>query len=112
MGYSFGWSDRVTVECPKLDEFMREFVSLCERYGVGYSEGGGYLVLRAFKDADFAMFTDRVEEYQGGVPWLDEAKKLYESRLAEFRAEDNRVETIKREKSEREQYERLKAKYG
>lgn len=115
--YAFGWNERAAVECPAMDSFINDLAAVCEKHGAGfemesYSDGGGYLVVVPYKSADFTIFSGHLDEYRGGIPWLDEAKARYDKAREEWNAESQRQEAIRREADDRATYERLKRKYG
>ena len=114
-GYSFGYGS-TRVKCAELDRFRHELRALCERYGIGFELFDNYddcrsLRIVSIKEADFDIFIDGLDNYTGGIPWLDEAKAEHQ-RL--YLAESARIFEAgerKREIEERAQYARLKAKY-
>lgn len=97
--YDFGWGKAYAVECPELDAFIGDIVSVCKKHGVGIDvDRGSYddrarIAIVPFDRADFDFITDDLEEYRGGVPWLDKAKALYRERYDSHRAAEDAART-------------------
>lgn len=112
MGYKFGWRGP-EVEIPELEAFMTELRALCERYGIGfelnsYGEGCGGIVIVPFDNGDWDIFADHLEEYEGGIPFLDQAKAEYERLQEEQRQRQAQAELERNKRAQAADEERLR----
>ena len=109
MGNTYAFTDcgpdEAKVECPQLDIFIKELKAVCKRHGIGFTledTGYGYdcsvpeMVMVPFKSADFDWITNGLDEYRGGIPWLDAAKAEYIARR-DGHYEEQEVRTAKAE---------------
>ena len=89
--YSFGYGQKADeVEIPELDVFLLALFKVCKKHGVGMrvecSDYAGGLVLTSIDLGDWGMFTQSLDEYEGGVPFLDAAKIEWQKRKADREA--------------------------
>jgi hypothetical protein len=83
--YSFsGWAlnDPDGVECPELDALVADVKAAFEKHGAGIGVESDYessdkIVLVPFGKTDFDWLTDDLDDYSGGIPWLDAARDQY-----------------------------------
>lgn len=87
--YGFGYSseDAFSVEIPEMDAFIGEIKAVCAKHGVGFDLERGYsddsstdFLIVPYEKANFDFFTEDLDDYNGGVPWLDDAKKEWDRR--------------------------------
>ncbi|MDA8253724.1 MAG: hypothetical protein M0Z28_31735 [Rhodospirillales bacterium] len=88
MAYSFSFADEPSVEIPELDAFMADLKAACEKHGVGFvlewdNDDIKILNIVPVAAGDWAMFTDYLTYYEGGVPFLDAAKARWRTLVAE-----------------------------
>lgn len=93
MKYSFNHAGPY-VEIPELDRFLHELRRLCKTFEVGFrlkflgdEESLEALVFVPFAECDWDIFTDSLNEYEHGVPFLDEAKLRWRAALEKLEAE-------------------------
>lgn len=91
MKYSFNHAGPY-VEIGNLDRFLHELRQLCKAYGIGFQletneEYSARLVPVSFDHCDWDIFTDSLNEYEHGVPFLDEAKLRWRAALEKLEAE-------------------------
>jgi hypothetical protein len=102
--YQFGYGQ--PIESPELDAFVADVMAVFKKYGVGVcytqAEGdydGGHtdasIVLCPFDDADFDWLTGDLDDYRGGVPWLDAVKKRYRDAIEQAAREHREKELIR-----------------
>ena len=95
--YSFDemYREKVRVPIPELDAFIESFRELCREHGVGlsiaedlYDEFNGRgvkLALVPFEQAEFGFVVEALQNYEGGVLWLDSAREEFKRKDAEMR---------------------------
>lgn len=72
---------------PELDAFITDIKATCARHGIGFELERGYsedsstdMLLVPYERADFDFITDDLDDYRGGIPWLDAAKAEWSRR--------------------------------
>ena len=84
--YKFDWAEEDAVECQELDAFIAELDAVCEKHGAGFVVERGYdgdptdLLIVPYEQADMSIFTDDLNDYGGGVPWLDRAQAAHKKK--------------------------------
>lgn len=94
--YSFGDTDRVTVEIAELDALLDEIDQACARRGVqmwfvGSEQTDSIFIGPAEAGERWRCFTPNLEAYDGGVPWLDQAKARWQQAVDQARAAEARA---------------------
>jgi hypothetical protein len=104
--YSFGWSAQDSVNIPELDALWADLLAVCKKHGVGFEkehdyDGADDIILTGFSStAVDCLFAD-LDEYRGGIPWLDAAKDRFREavesrRLTEKKLEQERASALAR----------------
>jgi hypothetical protein len=82
MAYSFGYSSD-EIDIPELDAFLTDMRSVCERHGIGFEwehgwgEDGSKLLVVPFERAEWDFFFEHLDDYEGGISFLDAAKEAW-----------------------------------